>query len=195
MWVETCGIGGREMGNNRKGKGLTDKQEMFCQAYISNGFAVEKAGIEAGYSAKTAYSIASELLKKPEIQARIKELTEGQLESYGIKAKDVIRELAIIGFNDLSKAVDWDNKKATLRTPADLGEKCRAIQSIEIDDDMKGDEVVGRKYKIKFYEKTKALELLARHMRLLNDKLDVTSGGKPLEGPTLYLPDNGRNPK
>ena len=52
---------------------LTPKQEKFCQEYVilMNG---TKAAINAGYSKDTAYSIACENLKKPEIKARIAEL-------------------------------------------------------------------------------------------------------------------------
>lgn len=52
---------------------LTPKQERFCEKYAARGNATQ-AAIRAGYSAKTAYSIGQENLKKPEIIARIHEL-------------------------------------------------------------------------------------------------------------------------
>lgn len=54
-------------------KKLTIKQEKFCQQYVlcCNG---TKAALSAGYSKDTAYSIACENLKKPEIKERIAEL-------------------------------------------------------------------------------------------------------------------------
>ncbi len=45
---------------------LTKKQQRFVEAYIETGNAT-KAALMAGYSKKTAYSIGSENLKKPEI--------------------------------------------------------------------------------------------------------------------------------
>jgi phage terminase small subunit len=58
---------------------LTTKQQAFVEAYLSNGFNATQAALSAGYSEKTAYSIASENLRKPEIaeaiQQRIAALT------------------------------------------------------------------------------------------------------------------------
>lgn len=69
----------RTAGHEIKNKGsgimanLTPKQERFCEKYAARGNATQ-AAIRAGYSAKTAYSIGQENLKKPEIIARIHEL-------------------------------------------------------------------------------------------------------------------------
>jgi phage terminase small subunit len=54
---------------------LTKKQDSFCWHYARNGNATKSAKL-AGFSEKTAYSIGHELLKKPEIQARIQELQD-----------------------------------------------------------------------------------------------------------------------
>ncbi|MCY1529580.1 Terminase small subunit [compost metagenome] len=56
---------------------LTIKQEQFCREFIKD-FNATGAAIRAGYSAKTAYSIGSENLTKPEIQARIADLLDKQ---------------------------------------------------------------------------------------------------------------------
>ena len=45
---------------------MTERQKKFCDYYIKLGDAT-KAAIKAGYSKKTAYSIGSENLRKPEI--------------------------------------------------------------------------------------------------------------------------------
>ena len=50
---------------------LTQRQRNFCEEYIRTTNAT-KAAIAAGYSEKTAYSIGSENLSKPEISAYIK---------------------------------------------------------------------------------------------------------------------------
>lgn len=46
---------------------LTPKQQAFCDNYIVSHNATN-AAIKAGYSKKTAYSVASENLRKPEIK-------------------------------------------------------------------------------------------------------------------------------
>ena len=54
---------------------LNEKQKAFCEYYASTFNATESA-IKAGYSKKTAYSIGSENLKKPEIKSYIEQLTK-----------------------------------------------------------------------------------------------------------------------
>lgn len=53
---------------------LTGKQQAFVDEYLKTRNAT-KAAIAAGYSAKTAYSIGSENLKKPEIDEVIRQRT------------------------------------------------------------------------------------------------------------------------
>lgn len=49
---------------------LTPKQQAFCDYYIASGNATE-AAIKAGYSEKTARSVGSENLTKPDIKGYI----------------------------------------------------------------------------------------------------------------------------
>ena len=51
---------------------LNPRQEKFAQEYWATGHGTNSA-IKAGYSKKTAYSQANQLLKNPEIQKKIKE--------------------------------------------------------------------------------------------------------------------------
>ena len=55
--------------------GLTVKQERFCLRYFELGNATEAARL-AGYSLRTASSIAAENLQKPQIQKRLSELSK-----------------------------------------------------------------------------------------------------------------------
>lgn len=67
--------------DKNKKKKLTGKQEKFCREYVlcCNG---TKAAEKAGYSKDTAYSIACENLKKPEIKARIAELRKSEEDEF-----------------------------------------------------------------------------------------------------------------
>lgn len=71
---------------------LNNKQEQFCKEYIID-FNGTQAAIRAGYSKKTAYSMANENLKKPEIQAYIKELIEKRNERTRITQDEVVRDI------------------------------------------------------------------------------------------------------
>ena len=71
---------------------LTDKQEMFCKEYLIDLNATQ-AAIRAGYSKKTAHSIANENLIKPYIQNRISELKEKRSKRVEVDSDYVLKEL------------------------------------------------------------------------------------------------------
>ena len=70
---------------------LTDKQERYCQEYIIDLNAT-KAAKRAGYSETSAYSIAGENMKKPDILERIAELKAEVAEELKIDAKWVLQQ-------------------------------------------------------------------------------------------------------
>ena len=76
---------------------LTPKQESFCVHYttigaetFSNG---TRSAIAAGYSEKSAYSQACTLLKKPEIQQRVRELHSENIGRSNITIDKVLADL------------------------------------------------------------------------------------------------------
>jgi len=73
------------------------KVRLFISEYLKdlNGTA---AAIRAGYSEKTAYSIASELLTKPEIREEIERLMQERQKRLGIEADEIIQHIAQIAF-------------------------------------------------------------------------------------------------
>ena len=71
---------------------LNEKQKKFCEEYIID-FNGTQAAIRAGYSKKTAYSMASENLRKPEVQAYLKELIENRNKRTGITQDEVVRDI------------------------------------------------------------------------------------------------------
>lgn len=80
---------------------MTERQKRFVDEYlILKGRNATQAAINAGYSKKTAYSIASENLKKPEIQEylskRKKELEEELRQALffdALEAREVMEEI------------------------------------------------------------------------------------------------------
>lgn len=72
-------------------KKLTAKQEAFCQHYVnSKSKNATEAAINAGYSESTARMIGSENLTKPDIKARIVELTADTIKQTKIDANWVL---------------------------------------------------------------------------------------------------------
>jgi len=70
---------------------LTSKQQQFVHEYLIDRNATQ-AAIRAGYSAKTAYSIGDENLRKPEIAQAMEAATAKQAERLELTADDVKRE-------------------------------------------------------------------------------------------------------
>ena len=177
------------MATQRLKDGLTPQQHEFCYAYLAHKSNGTEAAIEAGYSKKTAYVQASKLLNHPKIKERIAELTEKALNKLTYTAQDVLNELAIMGFSNINNYMTFKDDTACMKSNEEIGEASRAIQSIEIIPQGEN----GNKIKFKLHDKKGSLDLLGKNLQLFTDKIDLTSGGKPLEGPTIYLPDNGRN--
>lgn len=90
---------------------MSDKQDLFVIEYLKDLNATQ-AAIRAGYSEKTAYSIAHTLLKhlviQEKIQKKIKERKEKIAESDTIKIDPSVKEVLIktIGEDNISDFVD-----------------------------------------------------------------------------------------
>ena len=88
---------------------LTAKQQLFIDNYLIH-FNATKAAIQAGYSEKTAYSIGSELLKKPELSA----LIESRLKESRMNSDQVMKlmsDIAQSSINDYFRIVERDRMK------------------------------------------------------------------------------------
>ncbi|SMG32020.1 terminase small subunit [Sphingobacterium psychroaquaticum] len=95
-------------------KRLTVKQQLFIDYYLMH-FNATKAAIQAGYSEKTAYSIGSELLKKPEIKA----LIDARLKDSRMNADQVMKlmtDIAGSNINDYFKVIEIERPK-TVKKP------------------------------------------------------------------------------
>ena len=172
------------------------KQELFIKEYLIDKNAT-RAAIAAGYSQKTARSIGNELLGKPHIQSVISEEIAKQAKRLEIKADDILRELLRIAMSDIGEAFDdMGQMKPLKEIPEDVR---RAISFIEVHEifDGRGDDkmAIGLAKKIKFWDKTKALEMLAKHLKLLTDKVEVQGSVEAKPQIILSLPTNGREAK
>jgi len=153
---------------------LNAKQKTFVEEYLIDLNATQ-AAIRAGYSEKTAYSIGSELLKKPEIQEAIALAMKARQERTQVTADMVVAELAKIGFSDLRNVLtaqghlidppDWDDDTAG------------AISSLEVvrthtpGEDK--DAPIEYTHKIKVWDKNSALEKLGKHLGMWVDRTEV----------------------
>lgn len=130
------------------------KHEKFCHEYIKDMNATQ-AAIRTGYSNKTANRIASQLLSKLDIKARVKELRDSYFNENIMTAQQVEYELTRI-------ALGLSNEKQVVIEGT--GEGCSEARIINKPPDEKS--------------RLKALELMAKRHRILSG--DTTIDIKPV---------------
>lgn len=73
---------------------LTEQQKEFCRFYVASpDFNQTQAAIKAGYSEKTAYSIANRLLKKADVKRYIERLRRERVERVELSTDDLLKDL------------------------------------------------------------------------------------------------------
>jgi phage terminase small subunit len=169
---------------------LTDKQKRFVEEYLVDLNATQ-AAIRAGYSEKTARSVGSENLTKPDIMAAIEEAQAARSERTGITADQVLTELAKIGFYDIRKAVRWGRSPVDTESenasPNGLGVyPVELVPSEQMDDDTAAAvsevSLTQNGIKIKMHDKRAALVDIGRHLGMFKDKVEHSGpNGGPLQ--------------
>ena len=150
-------------------KGLTPKQARFVDEYLIDLNATQ-AAIRAGYSAKTAEWIGPQLLGKTHVQERINSAQRERSARTGITADRVLKEIARVAFADPRMVMSWGPNGVTLRDSSELSDDAAAAVA-EVSETWSES---GGSRKVKMHDKIAALEKLARHVGLYDDKGDTT---------------------
>ena len=152
---------------------LTPKQARFVAEYLIdlNG---TQAAIRAGFSKKSADKIAFQLLGKTRVRAAVEAGKAKQLEKAEVSAARVLEELRRIAFLDPGQFFD---ENMDLRPMKDLPVVARsAVASLEviIKNAKAGDNMTDLIHKLKWWDKLKALELLMKHLGILEEKVSIS---------------------
>lgn len=138
---------------------LTPKMQRFVDEYMIDLNATQ-AAIRAGYSPKTAGSIATENLSKPAIQAEIQKRKKSAAEKLEITRDRVLKELAAIGFSNITDFVTISGRMVCVKdTDMVAADKLPALASVK--EGMTGIE-------IKMHDKVRALEMLGKYLGLFD---------------------------
>jgi len=151
---------------------LTPRQQRFVAEYLKdlNG---TQAAIRAGYASHAANRTASLLLTNSVISADIAKGTAQQLAKADLSATRVLEELRRLAFVDVAGV--WSDA-GNLKPFTEWSEEQRAaLAGFEaiIKNAAAGDNKTDLVHKVKMTDKTKALEILARHFALLHDQVTI----------------------
>ena len=161
---------------------MTEAQKRFCNEYLVdlNATRAYKVAYKRCKKDETARVNGSRLLTIANIQNYINKKIEEREKRTEVTQDMVIQELAKIAFLDISKLYD---KNGNLKNIQDIDkDTVKAISSLETLEEYEGygenREKVGDTQKVKLLDKTKALELLGRHLGIFNDKINANIEGK-----------------
>jgi len=148
---------------------INEKRKRFVDEYLVDLNATQ-AAIRAGYAPKTAAQIGYELVHNGSVSAAIAREKAARSRRTGIIADRVLRELARVAFVDPAKIINFE----TAEVLPDVTDDDRSVISgikVKIMISETGNMT---EREVKFCDKLKALDMLAKHLGLY----DGVNGGK-----------------
>ena len=156
---------------------MTDAQKRFCDEYLIdlNATRAYKVAYPNCKKDETANAASSRMLRNVKVQEYISKKQQEIEKRTEVTQDMVIKELAKIAFLDIRKLY---TENGQLKNIADIdSDTAGAISQLETLEEYEGygedREKIGDTQKVKLLDKTKALELLGRHLGIFNDKIDV----------------------
>jgi phage terminase small subunit len=147
---------------------MNKKQQMFIEEYLRTWNGTQSA-IYAGYSKKTARSIACTLLTNVDIKQEI----ESRVSENAMTTDEILARLADIARSNFEDIIDID-EKGDLNIGLKVAAEKRKLHLLKAVIPTKE----GTKYE--FHDPVKALELLGKAQGLFTDKVDLTSKGEKI---------------
>ena len=152
---------------------MTPKQQCFVDEYLIDLNATQ-AAIRAGYSPRTANEQGARLLANVSVKNAIDIALAERSRRTGVSQDRIVNELAKIAFANAADIIDFG--AAEVREGAGRDDTaCIASVKVKVVPAFAPGGQDGVEREIKTYDKTKALELLMRHIGMFKDsyKLDV----------------------
>lgn len=158
----------------RKPSKLSPKQRSFIAEYLKDKNATQ-AAIRAGYAENSAQMQGSRLISKAIISNAISKKLRKMEEKTEITAERILKELSHMAFLDMRLAF---NPNGTLKPPAewpdDIARSLASTETLEVFAGTGAMRVkIGETQKVKIWDKTKALELLGKHLKMFTEKVEL----------------------
>ena len=156
---------------------MTDAQKRFCDEYLIdlNATRAYKVAYPRCKKEETANAASSRMLRNVKVQEYISEKQQEIEKRTEVTQDMVIKELSKIAFLDIRKLY---TENGQLKNIADMdSETAGAISSLETLEEYEGygedREKIGDTQKVKLLDKTKALELLGKHLGMFKEKVTI----------------------
>lgn len=153
---------------------LPPKQQRFCEEYIKH-LNSARAARAAGSPERSAGQRGYELLGIAAVQAEIERLMAERSKRVQFDQDRILREIRHIALSDLRQLF---RKDGTIKHPHEWpAHVARAVASFEVVEEFAGSgrdrTQIGYTKKVKFWDKTKAIELGGRHLGMFSEKDDA----------------------
>lgn len=175
-------------------KKLSPKRQRFVNEYLKDLNATQ-AAIRAGYSEKTAHVQGPRLLGFVDVKAAIDAAITRRNKRLEISQDRIVRELAKVALADIKDYLSFRTEKTQVGvddegSPVfDYKPVIELVPSENVDGTIIQEVSLSQKgiFTFRLQDKLKALELLARHLGMLNDRVQLAGSvnlNNPLEGLT-----------
>lgn len=152
---------------------LNEKQKIFVEEYLLD-LNAKQAAIRAGYSDSKNSKTANKILNRPSVKAAVAARLAERAQRLELNQDRVLLEIARLAFNDPRRAFDANG--ALLPAPDWPDEVAAAIASVKVREVRAADGTVcGEIKEVRFWDKGKQLELAARHLGMLHDRLEINA--------------------
>ncbi|MGH6853425.1 MAG: terminase small subunit [Stellaceae bacterium] len=139
---------------------MNRRMQLFVNEYLltmNASEAARRAGYKPHYAGLRGYA----LMRRPDVQAAIRNAMDARAKRTGVSSDRVVEELASIAFSDIRNILDWGTDHVRLRPASALTEADRAaIKSISVR--------IGRRgcghVRVRLHDKFAALMMLERHL-------------------------------
>lgn len=163
---------------------MNPRHARFAAEYLVDLNATQ-AAIRAGYTVKSAEVTGCKLLSNPKIAAAIAEGQQRHLDRVELTAERVLQELSRIAISDIRTVFDARGNLVQVNGLPDA--IAGAVASVEVVTRSIGEGEVEYVHKIKFWDKLKALEMLAKRLGLVTEHHEHTGkNGGPIETKVVF---------
>jgi len=162
-------------------KPLNIRQLLFVSEYLKDLNAAQAHARAHGAGPSVAETNGPRLLRNAQVQAAVEAGTAEKLARNALTADRILEEYRRLAFADIRTFFDADGNLIPLQDLDEERAACLASLEILIRNAKDGDGHTAEVHRFKLWDKTRALEALAKHFGLVRERLDVSGWDKLAE--------------